>query len=107
MTIGPEPMTRTELRSARLPITAPVRCSGPGPARPFTALLHQLAEPAEQPGRVVRAGRGLRVVLDAERGPLQQPQPLDHAVVQVDVADLGRPDGVSNPRSAGIATANP
>jgi hypothetical protein len=29
------------------------------------------------------------VVLHAERGRVEQPDPLDHAVVEVDVADLG------------------
>src|SRR6266571_4361163 len=37
----------------------------------------------------MRARRGLRVELDAERGCVQQPDALDHAVVEIDVADLG------------------
>ena len=32
------------------------------------------------------------MVLDAERGPVKEPQPLHHAVVEVDVADLGAPE---------------
>src|SRR3954468_15223444 len=50
---------------------------------------HQLAEVLEEAGGVVRAGCGLGVVLDAERGTVEQPETLDHAVVEVDVADLG------------------
>src|SRR6516162_8199310 len=76
--MGPEPMTSTERRSSRL-----------GMARP----LHQGAERVELPGRVVRARRGLRVVLDAERARVSQPDSLDDSVVQVDVADLGPAEG--------------
>ena len=78
MTIGPDPMTSTDRRSSRLGMR-----TSPG-------AVHQRAELVEQPGRVVRARRGLGVVLHAERRPVQQPQALDHAVVEVDVGDLGR-----------------
>src|SRR5580692_3438779 len=74
MMIGPDPMTRTDLRSGRL----------------GTGTLHQLAELSEQPGCVVRAGRGLRVVLDRERGRVTQSQALHDAVVKVYVRDLSR-----------------
>src|SRR6266481_2419236 len=85
MMIGPDPMTSTDLRSSRLGMPS----------------LHQLAELSEQAGRVVRSGRGLRVVLDAESRRVQQPQALDHAVVEVDVGDLGWPEvGVED--SAGL-----
>src|SRR5947208_876271 len=72
--MGPEPMTSTERRSSRLDM-----------ARAF----HQRAERVELPRRVVRARRRLGVVLHAERGRVEQPDPLDHPVVEVDVADLG------------------
>ena len=54
----------------------------------ITGALHGRAELLEQADRVVRAGGGLGVVLDAEDGAVQHPQALDHAVVEVDVADL-------------------
>src|ERR1039457_4640959 len=80
MTIGPEPITSTEWRSARFGIAAAFR------------LLHEVAELAEQPGRVVRARGGLGMELHAEHRSAGQPQAFDHAVVQVDVADLGWPE---------------
>src|SRR5215467_10734640 len=76
--MGPEPMTSTERRSSRL-----------GTARP----LYEGTERVELSGRIVRSGRGLRVILDAERGRVQQPDPLDHTVIEVDVADLGPAEG--------------
>jgi hypothetical protein len=72
MMIGPEPITSTEFRSARLGIAA----------------VHQLAELAEQTARVVRAGRGLRVVLHAENRKFLVSHSFDGVVVQVDVTDL-------------------
>src|SRR5262249_27743498 len=137
MTIGPEPMTRTDFRSVRRAIRRPARTrprrpagrrwSGrprprrtaaragwaawhagprrggrPGCDRPpgrrrrartrgwrRRSCAHQLAEGREEAVGVVRAGRGLGVVLDAERAAVEQPQPLDDAVVEVDVGDLG------------------
>src|SRR5579863_9999488 len=98
--MGPDPMTSTERRSSRLGMAFP-RSAGPAPALclsrpraprppPLCARpLHQRAERVELPGGVMRARRGLRVVLDAERGRVEQPESLDHAVVEVDVADLG------------------
>ena len=50
---------------------------------------HQVDEPVEEVRRVVRAGGRLRVVLDAERRPVEQLEPLDDIVVEADVADLG------------------
>src|SRR5215469_1812960 len=88
--MGPEPMTRTERRSSRLGM-APLSAS-PAPAlraRP----LHQGAERVELPGRIVRARRCLRVVLNAERGCVNQPDSLDDSVVEVDVADLSPAEG--------------
>src|SRR5262249_30688571 len=78
MTTGPGPMTSTDLRSSRLGTAG---TPPPGP-------LHQGAERVELPGRVVRAGGRLRVVLHAERGHVKQPQSLHHAVVEVHVTDL-------------------
>src|SRR3954465_14250592 len=70
MTIGPEPSTRILLRSSRL---------GMGEA---------VDELVEQPERVVRAGTGLGVVLDAARRHVEQPDALHRAVVEVDVRQL-------------------
>src|SRR6516162_3918245 len=71
-------MTSTERRPSRL-----------GMARPFD----KGTEGVELPGRVVRPRRGLRVILDAERGRVEQPDPLDHPVIEVDVTDLGPAEG--------------
>ena len=51
--------------------------------------LHQLDEPVEQVGGVVRSGGGLRVVLDAEGRHVQRPHALHTAVVRAGVGDLG------------------
>src|ERR1700730_4106027 len=75
--MGPEPMTSTERRSSRL-----------GIARPS----HQGTERVELGRRVVWPRRGLRVVLHAERGRVEQPDALHHAVIEVDVADLRAPE---------------
>src|SRR6202000_1186767 len=77
MTIGPDPITRTDLRSSRRGM----------------ATLHKAAELVEMVYRVVRPRGRLRVVLDAEGRVVKQPDALDDAVVQVDVADHGRPVG--------------
>ena len=50
----------------------------------------------------MRAGRRLRVVLHREGGHVQRPQPLDHVVVEADVADLDRAE-----RPVSITTARP
>ena len=47
----------------------------------------EIEEAVEEIGGVVRAGRGLRVVLHRERGQVERLQALDDVVVQVDVAD--------------------
>src|SRR5689334_2564111 len=99
--MGPEPMTRTERRSSRLGMARPraaspapalrarPRAASPAPAfraRPRAASpapafrarpLHQRAERVELARRVVRARRRLGVVLHAERGRVEQPDPLD------------------------------
>src|SRR3954454_1573502 len=77
MMIGPEPMTSTCSMSSRL----------------GTALPHEVDEPLEQRGGVVRAGRRLRVELHAERRGLEQPETLDDVVVEADMADLDRAVG--------------
>src|SRR4029453_16286907 len=48
---------------------------------------HQLGEAGEQRVGVVRAGRGLGMVLDAEPGHVQALQALEDAVVAVAVGD--------------------
>src|SRR4051794_6529018 len=77
MTIGPEPMTSTDEMSV-LRGTAGLLARG-----------HQVGEPVEQVSRVVRAGRGLGVVLHREGGDVEAAQPLRDAVVEADVAYLG------------------
>src|SRR3954465_15110871 len=71
MTIGPEPRIRMRWRSSRLGMRG-----------------DPLEEPVEQVERVVRAGSGLRVVLDRAAGDVEQLEALDRAVVEVDVAEL-------------------
>src|SRR4051794_11053663 len=88
MTIGPDPMTRTDSISVRRGLTR----ASPSPSAVIhgrsRAPRHQVAERVEQPRRVVRSGRGLRVVLHAERRYVATTQTFDDVVVQVDVADL-------------------
>src|SRR4051794_2478469 len=74
-TIGPDPITRTELMSSRLGTDTP--------------LDHELGEPVEQVTGVVRTGRRLRVVLDGEGRHVKTPDALHDVVVEADVADLG------------------
>src|SRR5690242_3091407 len=69
MTIGPEPSTRILFRSSRRGTEGP----------------QELVEEAE---RVVRPRPGLRVVLDAARGDVEQADALDRAVVEVHVGQL-------------------
>src|SRR3954452_18617312 len=49
----------------------------------------QLHEVVEEADRVVRAGPGLRVVLDAACGDVEQADALARAVVEVDVRQFG------------------
>ena len=108
MRIGPEPITITCWMSVRLGIRLLSRAvlhdgsrADGGPAVPGG--LHQVHEALEQRRRVVRAGRGLRVELDAERRRVGQPQALHHVVVEADVADLHRPvGGVGGPVERGV-----
>src|SRR6188472_651417 len=77
MTIGPEPRIRMRSRSSRLGTDG-------------------LDEPVELVEGVVRARAGLGVVLDRRALDLEQLEPLDRAVVEVDVcerglAEVGRP----------------
>ena len=48
-----------------------------------------LEEAVEQVERVVRARAGLGVVLDRPAGDVEQREPLDRAVVEVEVRQLG------------------
>src|SRR5690348_13306584 len=75
MTMGPDPMTRIELRSSR-------RGTFVLPA------VHQRGELVEQVAGVVGAGARLGVVLHREAPAAVGPQAADGAVVEVDVADL-------------------
>src|SRR6478752_984304 len=73
MTIGPEPITRTDSRSARL---------GIGVRQLRDETLEQV------PGIMWPRGR-LRVVLHAEGRPVDQGESLDHIVVEVAMRDHG------------------
>src|SRR3954465_14175281 len=73
MTIGPEPMTRTDWISERL----------------GTLALHQGYETVEQVGGVVRTRCRFGVVLDGEGRLVEQLESLHDVVVQADVGDLG------------------
>src|ERR1051326_2122906 len=48
----------------------------------------QIGELRKEVGRVVRAGRGLRVILHAEDRQFLVPHSFDSVVIQVDVTDL-------------------
>src|SRR5690625_3989268 len=82
MTIGPEPITSTELRSVRLGILLVSSCGGVcrGGA--------EVDEPVEQVGGVVGSGRGLGVELRAEGWQVQAAQTFDDVVVEAVVTDL-------------------
>src|SRR5215472_14021101 len=84
-------MTSTERRSSRLGMGRP--SASPAPALRARPLLHQGTEGVELARRVVWPWRGLGVILDAERGRVEQPDPLDHPVIEVDVTDLGPAEG--------------
>src|ERR671921_169878 len=74
MTIGPEPRTRILWMSS---------------LRGTRDLPHELVE---QVHRVVRPRPGLRVVLDAAGGHVEQPDALDRPVVEVHVRELRLPE---------------
>ncbi|GGU97817.1 hypothetical protein GCM10010498_66130 [Streptomyces cavourensis] len=65
MTIGPEPMTRTDWISERL----------------GTLALHQRNETIKQIRGIMRASGRFGVVLNAERRAVQELEPLDDLVV--------------------------
>src|SRR5262249_51082194 len=52
-------------------------------------LSHQLGKPAEQMTRIVRTGRRLRMVLNAERLGFRNPEPFYRPIIQVHVRDHG------------------
>src|SRR5664279_1528964 len=73
----------TFLGSALAPPRGPrgaLRCS-------LAVAFEKLDEPVEQVRGIVRSGRCLRVVLDAECLGITGLQPLDHVIVEADVAD--------------------
>src|SRR5215203_291596 len=93
MTIGPEPSTRILWRSSRLGMGS---TSAGRPDRGLTGspgirpgILDLCDELVEQVQRVVRPRPRLRVVLDAAGRHVEQPDPLDRPVVEVDVRELG------------------
>src|ERR1019366_2138884 len=57
-------------------------------ARHLLRLPHQLGEVVEQVVRIVRAGRGFGVVLEAEEGLLAVAEAFEVLVVQIDVGDF-------------------
>src|SRR5919109_661744 len=92
MTIGPDPISKILWMSPRLGITPTL----PRRARSLVAArrrssrrLRHLQEAVEQVARVVGAGAGLGVVLDGRAGDVAQDQPLDRAVIEVEVRELG------------------
>src|SRR3954469_23263188 len=99
MTIGPEPSTRMCWISVRFgispgpPLLAPEQGDTPqkgllrGQDRSRGAF-QEFHEAIEEVGRIVRAGRRLRVVLHAERLDVARPKALDHVVVEADVTHL-------------------
>src|SRR5690348_14910314 len=103
MTIGPEPITRTWLRSVRRGTSALL--SGREGAQMCTVLRrvgvqtrtfaggtassmgrHQVYELVEQVLRVVRTGRGLWMVLHRKGPPVNEFDPFHHSVVGAGVA---------------------
>src|SRR5512145_1535121 len=89
MTIGPEPMTRTLSMSLRFGTSGHLSAGRAVPAGRVPRR-HEVHEPVEQVRRIVRTGRGLRVVLHRERleraGGVTKLEPLDHVVVEAHVA---------------------
>src|SRR5579875_3717496 len=83
MMIGPEPSSRILWMSSRRGISYGLR--GSAAARGGDLV----DEAVEQVARVMRAGAGLRVVLDGRALDVAQPEALDRAVVEVDVGELG------------------
>src|SRR3954468_22788520 len=89
MTIGPEPRMRILWRSSRLGMALG--------GRPDL-----VDEAVEEVQRVVRPGPGLRVVLDRPARHVEQREPLDRPVVEVDVAEARRAEvGLPDPRLRG------
>src|SRR5690606_18309548 len=78
MTIGPDPMTRTEEMSSRLGMCALLA----------ERLDDEIAETVEQVVGVVRAARGLGVVLHREGGDVEGLEALHDVVVEAEVAHL-------------------
>src|SRR3954471_19596690 len=88
MTIGPEPRIRMRCKSSLRGTGDPVQ------------------ETVEEVEAVVRAGAGLRVVLDGASGHVEQLEALDGAVVEVDVRQDGRAEvGVPADRLVGVDRA--
>src|SRR6185436_19114439 len=97
MTIGPEPITRTERMDASRGTSAPRpggdrrRQAAHDRDRAAIAMLGHLGdELAEEIVAVVRSGARLGVVLDREDGEVAMAEALDGAVVQVHVRQLER-----------------
>src|ERR1700674_1106377 len=70
MMIGPEPMMRMRLMSARL------------------GMLHQLYEIVEEVPRGMRTGSGFRMILHAEHGMIAHAEAFESLVIQIHVRDL-------------------
>jgi hypothetical protein len=69
--------------------------------------LYQLDEAVEQVVGVVRPAAASGWYCTVKAGTSQRPQPLDHVVVQADVADLDRAELGVDRRSRGASTAKP
>src|SRR5882757_6190246 len=50
---------------------------------------HQADEVVEEVARVVWAGRGFGVILDAEHGMIAQAESFERLIVEIDVSDFG------------------
>src|SRR5208282_2363117 len=90
MTIGPEPIKRTDFSSLRSGMLTFV---GENAIERLAAVarkaLDQSLEAREQVARVVRARRGLRMVLYREKRRAQAAQSLDGLIVEIDVRKRG------------------
>ena len=75
MTMGPEPMIRMRWRSLRL-------------RHPLFVSRHEFDEVVEEVVRIVRPGRGFRVILHAEDRLAAMAEAFERLVVQIDVRDF-------------------
>src|SRR5713226_1630904 len=87
MMIGPDPIIKIFLMSLRFGIFSRETFSASRTAW-LGEFLHQIRELREEIVRIVRAGRGFRVVLHAEEGQFLVAHALVGVIVQIDVRDF-------------------